>query len=442
MKQKTTAPAAPDNAPATERPRIWDHPIGFWFIFWGELAERASFYGVQAILALYLNERLGFSESDASGVVAYFNAAVYILPLLGGYLADHYFGKYRTIVAFSLPYIVGQFLLGIESLSVLYVALALLAMGSGVIKPNISPLMGMTYDQKRPGQVQLRAHAFAMFYFSINVGATISTFGVPEISQRLDYSTAFMFPAALMVFALGFFALGKRFYAVETISRAPVTPEHRRQQWQTLKRILGLFIVVSFFWTVFYQSPSTWTFFAKNYLDLNFLGWEMGPAQVQAFNPLLILVLIPVMSVVWRVLARAGWDLRPTDRMLVGFVLTLFTSVIMTIAGYVASPTEKISVLWELVAYFLITVAEICISVEGLKLAFTGAPDAMKSFVTGCWLGAVFLGNMLNTQIVRLYEDVLSPGPYFALLAVMMVPVTLVFLWVAQRFNRVDAGQV
>src|SRR5947209_10894407 len=110
------------------------HPAGFWFIFWGEFAERASFYGMKAILTLYMIDILGFGKSNASTIMSLFMAGAYFLPLLGGYLADNFFGKYWTIVGFSLPYILGHVIIGYEDRTFLFIALVLLAMGSGTIK--------------------------------------------------------------------------------------------------------------------------------------------------------------------------------------------------------------------------------------------------------------------------------------------------------------------
>lgn len=421
--------------PEQQRSSLWDHPAGFWFIFWGELAERASYYGMRAILALYLAERLGFTKSGASAVVSYFIAAVYFLPLVGGFLADRFFGKYWTIIGFSLPYILGHVILGIESRPYMYTALALLAMGSGVIKPNISPLMGLTYDQQRPGQTRLRSDAFAMFYAAINIGAAISSWIMPLLRVHYGYSVAFLFPAALMVVAFAFFAAGKPFYAVEAIGRASLTSAQRRQQWKVLGRLVGLFVVVSFFWAVFDQSPTTWTFFAKDHLDLHFFGHAIQPDQLQAINPLLILALLPVVTATWRLLARAGIELHATDKMLVGFVLTASTMAIMTIAAYRAGETGRVSVHWETAAYVLVTAAEICISVVGLEFAFAVAPAAMKSIITAVWLLAVFAGDLLNAQIAPLYET-LGPARYFLLLTLAMLPVTAAFVVIASRFKR------
>src|SRR5262249_23290928 len=144
----------------------------------------------------------------------------------------------------------------------LYTAMVLLATGSGVIKPNISTLMGMTYDQQRPGQEQTRSEAFAMFYGAINIGAALSTLVMPILRERFGYFIAFLFPAALMVGAFSIFAAGKPFYAPEVIRRTRKTPEERAQQWAILGELFALFFLVMFFWAIFDQSASTWIFFA------------------------------------------------------------------------------------------------------------------------------------------------------------------------------------
>jgi len=492
------APAVPPpDARAVEKASIFNHPIGFWFFFWGEFAERSCYYGMRAILLLYMVERLGFSDGKASGVISYFIAACYLLPLAGGFVADNYLGKYRTIVGFSVPYVLGQLLLGFENLQsvdLLLLALALLAGGSGVIKPNISTLMGLTYDQKRPGQTKLRSDAFAMFYFSINVGAALSSFAVPTLrdlatewsgSRAHGYAVAFRFPAVLMVLALATFALGKRFYAVEEIRKVRLTPEQKHERraarrhtlglllaalgrlasadWPSaqerfrqcffsipedvrdrlavLGRIFGLFFVVMFFWSIFDQSTNTWTLFARDHLVLDLFGWKVAPDAIQGLNPVLIILLLPPITILWHLLARLGLELRPTDKMLIGFVLTAFTMGIMAVAGYLAGPEGRISILWEVVPYILITIAEICISVVGLELAFAAAPPTMKSFITACWLLTVFFGDMLNAQVTPWYDQAvfgfdLTPGRYFLLFALLMIPVTLAFALVARRFNR------
>lgn len=428
----------------TQPPRtgLTAHPIGFWFFFWGEFAERCSYYGMRAILLLYMIDALGFEKGKASEWMHIFMAAVYFTPLLGGWIADRFFGKYWTIVGFSLPYILGHVILGFENVPCLVIALSLLAMGSGVIKPNISTLMGLTYDQQRPGQDRLRGDAFAMFYFAVNIGAFLSSMAMPRIRNDYGYSWAFMFPAALMVIAFALFAAGKPFYARETVGKANEKQDDDGvTKWDVLGRILGLFAVVAFFWLVFDQSVSTLTLFAKEHLDLTMriFGAEIytfTPDQVQSFNPMLILILLPVITYSYRLLPKIGLNPRPTDKMFVGFVLTGATAAIMSLAGYLAGD-GTVSIWWEICAYIIVTIAEILISVTGLELAFTAAPKSMKGFVTGCWLAAVGFANVAAIFIAPLYsEPWMTPAKYFGGTALAAIPVCIAFYWVAKRFNE------
>jgi dipeptide/tripeptide permease len=599
----TAAASAPQSAQK-------GHPIGFWFFFWGEFAERSSYYGMRAILTLYMTQRLGVAEEDGATFMSLFIAGCYLLPLLGGYVADNFFGKYWTIVGFSAPYVIGQYIVGIENTYVVLVALALLAMGSGVIKPNISTLMGLTYDEQRPGQEQLRSNAFSWFYLAINIGALISQIGVPWLRSHHGYGTAFLFPAGLMAVALIVFAAGKRFYAKEvlhikvvgtsgenmpdgrTLTGVPikysvVTPEEkaadRALRWQTLQRIGSLFFLVMFFWAIFDQSASTWIYFANTYMDLHLFGIEVNADQIQFVNALFIVTLLPVSVFVFNRLAKMGFKIRPTDKMVVGFLLTATSMAILAVAGFLAGkkqdavkitlkegelivppmkgnfkeanlaaasfgdvrvaatdgkfdekkkkwelsnaaitfqdgsllaikngridfdtsrglfskavfapagvlepkfetgeygvgsdllvigennkteikkgakqeapeekeppivtlektswvpPAERVTAWWEILAYFVITLSEILISVTGLELAFVAAPPSMKSFVTACWLVTVGLANLfINAPITRLYSH-MDPGPYFSMLAAALGVVTVIFIPLAIRFNR------
>lgn len=456
------------------------HPKGFWFIFWGELAERCSYYGMRAILALYMTDLLGFTKGEAGMAMSIFIGACYYLPLIGGWVADNYLGKYWTIVIFSIPYILGHFVLGIESVPFMVTALALLAMGTGVTKPNISSLMGMTYDQQRPGDEALRSDAFGIFYMAINIGATISQFAMPYIRTEYSYKIAFMFPAILMVIAFFFFAAGKKLYAVEKVMKAEdLSAEQRHNRdlikvlivlvgaifaaatfagikfpdyskWvgligfvafviamvKVLGRLGGIFSLVTFFWAIFDQSASTWIFFAQKDFNLEVFGKHIEPDSIQAVNGFLIIILVPTFAVLWRVLAKRNLMTRATDRMLLGFGLTASTMLVMGLAGFVAMTGVKVNILWQVVAYIVLTCAEVCISVVGLELSFAAAEKHMKSVVTACWLLCVAIANLcINAPITQLY-DTMAPGWYFSMLTVMMVPAGVIFAIIARPFNE------
>ena len=268
-----------------------------------------------------------------------FKMACYFLPLLGGWLADRYFGKYWTIVGFSVPYVIGQLLVGIETDWIVMIALASCAMGSGVIKPNISALMGQTYDQQRPGNEPLRGRAFLWFYFAVNIGALLSLFALPAIRNMYGYQAAFLVPAAFMTVALLIFAIGKKHYAVETVGPAPpMTPEERADQWQTLGRLFGVFFLVIFFWVVYEHNDTQWTFFARDHIDLKKPSWvpaffeakdqegkpngQVAPDQFQFINALCVLLFIMFFQWFWKKVDPTGKRVPQTTKVLIGFLFT------------------------------------------------------------------------------------------------------------------------
>jgi POT family proton-dependent oligopeptide transporter len=484
---------------------LGNHPTGFWFIFWGEFAERCSFYGMRAILAVYMADTLGFGKGNAGMYFSFFTGACYLLPLVGGWVADNYFGKFNTIVWFSLPYILGHVVLGFENPICLFIALLLLAMGAGVTKPNISTLMGLTYDQKRPGQDSLRTQAFSIFYMSINIGAAISQFSIPPIKEAYGYWVAFLFPAALMAVAFVFFAAGKRFYAVEKIERKSFSVEDRADMKRVLRKICPVFLTVMFFWSIFDQSASTWIFFGDMYqndLYLPLIG-KITPERIQFFNPVFIVLFLPLVAYIWSALEKRNIRVKPTTKLMAGFFLTGMCMLIMAYPGFTSGPLEtpyvvlsasseaaakkqieeklpawrdavnvitaaanpqagpqivatsachsyagkkiyvqeqnRTSLWWQGLIYLILTIAEILISVTGLEMAFVVAPQRMKGFVTSLWLLTVFLANTFLNAPLSQIYPSMQPGSYFLMLSGMMAFVMLVFYFIARDYNRMVA---
>lgn len=413
------------------------HPHGFWFIFWGELAERASYYGMRTLLLLYMVDKLGFTDANSSTVVSSFIAACYILPIVGGYIADRWLGKFKTIIYFAIPYIAGHIILGTFNTEVgLFTALALLAGGSGTIKPNISTLMGLMYQKQ--GKGHLLTQAFSWFYMAINIGAASTQLSLPFIRDHYGYSVAFMAPTLLMVVSLGIFFMGKKHYPAEDVrayERIAKPPEQRKEEWTTVIRLSGLFVLIVFFWSIFDQAASTWTLFARDYLNLETPFGRIAPDAIQGLNPVLIVLMTPAFAWLWYKLdKKAGGRLASPRKMMIGFVLVSACMAVMTIAGMLAQQS-KISILWEVGAYILVTMGELCISVIGLQLAFEEAPEHMKSRITAIWLATTFLGNLLAGLFARVYTKV-TPYEYFGGMTVMMVMVTIAFYFVGKRFNH------
>ncbi len=470
------------------------HPIAIWFFFWGEFAERCSYYGMRAILPLYLTTKLGLPDEKASQWYYLFKMGCYFLPLLGGWLADRYLGKYWTIVGFSVPYVIAQLLIGIENDWVVMLALALCAMGSGVIKPNISALMGLTYDQQRPGNGPLRASAFLWFYFAVNVGALISLFALPLIRDDYGYQVAFLVPAGFMAVALAIFALGKSYYATETVGPPPpMTAEQRAEQQRTITRLLGVFGLTIFFWVVYEHNDTQWTFFARDYINRWMPDWaptwlrggkRLAADQFQFINALCVLLMIVFFQWFWKRVDPTGKRVPHTTKILLGFVFTGAGPAIMALAAAsaanaapavtaaaekaavatfdtqtsvgaaaFASPAvvvattaeaagdrEKVSMLWIVAAYVLLTLGEVLLYGTMLDLSYAYAPARMKGFITACFLVTNALGNLINSQYASTYNTVMSPQVFFALDAAMCVGAAIAFFFVGRQFNRSNAA--
>lgn len=418
------------------------HPKGFWFVFWGELAERASFYGMKALLVLYMIDELSYSDANSATVASIFTAVAYITPIIGGYVADRWLGKFRTIIYFAVPYIMGHIVLGTFTNEVgLYTALLLLAGGSGSIKPNISTLMGLMYEKE--GKTHLMSQAFSWYYMAINIGAASTMTTLPFIRDHYGYAPAFMAPTVLMVVALAIFYVGKKYYPAEDARarfKEEKTAEQKREERQVLARLSGFFFLIVFFWSIFDQSYSTWTLFARDYMNLEptlpLLGQvRIPPDAIQGINAILIIVLTPLFAWIW---SRTDRDeahrLASPKKMLIGFFLVILCMGVMTAAG-IQAQTAKVSILWEVLAYVLVTMAELCISVVGLQLAFEEAPDRMKSVITGIWWFTVFLGDMLASWFSRIYTQT-TPAFYFGMMTAMIVVVTILFYFVGRRFEQ------
>jgi POT family proton-dependent oligopeptide transporter len=440
------------------------HPVALRYFFWGEFAERSSYYGMRAILFLYLTRALHFSDTEAGPIYSTFKMACYFLPLLGGYVADRWLGRYWTIVGFSVPYVLGHFILGFENQTALIIALALLAGGSGVIKPNISTLMGQTYDQQRPGQERLRSAAFLWFYFSINIGALLSQLAMPELRDHFGYAIAFQFPAWLMVVSLAVFAAGKRHYAVETTQYRALTPDERKLQWQTLGQLFGIFALIVLYWVGYEHNDTLWIAFIRDYVELPSPPWSdkpIAPDQLQFLNALFVIILVPTFNVLFARLDPEVKVFTPMRKVLAGFLLTAAAVGIMAMAGFLAQghtqmvpdgnkmlevSTVKVSVWWPALAYIVLTFGEVLLYGTMLELAYTAAPKSMKGFVTACFLLTNTLANFINIGWTPFYggslEDAVSqrgplpPGEFFAVTAGFVVLAAASFIFVGKRFER------
>ncbi|MEI6791316.1 MAG: MFS transporter [Myxococcaceae bacterium] len=458
-------------------------PAGVRYIVGNEGCERFSYYGMTAILYTYVVALHG-SEDFATSVVHLFASGVYAFPLIGAVVADRLLGKYHTILWFSLVYCLGHFVLSMTegSMSGLYLGLALIAFGSGGIKPCVSANLG---DQFGKSNWHLITKVYQLFYFMINFGSFFATLLIPLTQKYFGWRVAFGIPGILMFIAtvifwmgrhkfvhvpakpggtlglldtlssvLFFMGIGALFFKSIAVSLAclmtglilfqirqnkvqddgflavsiagildwfrgllfqmtnrglvfqtagssgtkssGVSYESTlRQQFSeeaiegtvAVLRIMSIFLFVSVFWALFDQHGSSWIRQAQM-MNLRVGNFELLASQIQSLNPILVMILIPIMS-------KFLGNYKPLLKMSLGMAMGSVAFVTVAMIQHELDMGIKLHVIWQLLPYTLITLAEVLVSVTGLEFAYTQAPKRMKSTVMGFWLLSVAFGNML-----------------------------------------------
>jgi POT family proton-dependent oligopeptide transporter len=494
-------------------------PPGIPYIIGNEAAERFSFYGMKAILYLYLTRYIVdaagnsaiYGKEDATALLHLFVAAAYLFPIIGGPLADFYLGKYRVILWLSWAYCLGHLSLAmIDGRNGLWLGLGLIAIGAGGIKPCVSSHVG---DQFGRSNQHLMSRVFRWFYFVINVGAFTSMAMIPRtrdiflspkngeaylyflpnawqdalfphFTPALAHHIAFGLPGILMLVATFVFWLGRNKYVhvppsrdefmseLEPIfGRFPIlryfppmifvaiflNPENRR----AILKLIPLFLFIVIFWALFDQTMSTWVEQATHMEPTVFRWgtwkWTMLPDETQTFNPMFVLLFIPLFDLLLFPAVSKVFTLTPLRRVSIGLFLA---ALAFAASAFIQMEIDQVGpsgehfqpwIMWLVVPYAIITSAEILVSTTCLEFSYTQAPNRLKSIVMSLYLMSVFGGNLLtsviNKMIIR--EDgssMLKGSSYYWFFAGMMLIAALAFipyamLYRESRFIQGDNGE-
>jgi POT family proton-dependent oligopeptide transporter len=377
------------------------YPPGIPYIIANEAAERFSFYGMKAALAVFLANYLGilggdnYSETKATVVVSWFNIAVYLTPLLGALIADAFFGKYRTIMTLSVVYCLGHLclaLMGIGGFVQLWLlaGLGLISLGAGGIKPCVSAHVGDQFGNKNQ---HLITKIFNIFYFSINFGAVISNLLIPWILKWYGPHLAFGIPGILMALATIFFWMGREKFAHIPAKGSPFLKElFSKEGLSVIGKLAPLVVFIGAFWCLFDQTQSRLVFQAER-MDREIFGVEILPSQVQAANPFMILILIPLFTFVIYPLVEKVIKLTPLRKIGTGLALMVLSFVVFSLSQEAIDRGEMPHVGWQIFGYLILTSAEVMVSIVGLEFFYTQAPKKMKSLMMAIFLSSVSLGN-------------------------------------------------
>ena len=391
-------------------------PGGVPFIVGNEAAERFSFYGMKTILVVFMTQYLMsasgqcafMSEAEARENLAWFTASAYFFPVIGAIIADAILGKYLTIMLLSWVYCLGHLALALmdmppaaleasfEPKTWMLIGLFLIAVGSGGIKPCVSAHVG---DQFGAGNNHLLSKVFGWFYFSINFGSFFSTLLTPWLLKWHGPGWAFGVPGVLMFVATVVFWMGRhRFVHVQPRGFAFIRETFSGDGLRTILKLIPVYLFISVFWSLYDQTGGAWVLQAGR-MDREFLGVEWLESQVQAINPLLILAFIPLFSYVIYPAISKVFPLTPIRRISIGLFITVAA---FGLSGLIESWIDQgltPNIRWQLLAYVIITAAEVMVSITALEFSYTQAPPQMKSFVMSLFLLTVSVGNVFTAIV-------------------------------------------
>ncbi|MGD0573400.1 MAG: POT family MFS transporter [Sedimentisphaerales bacterium] len=422
-------------------------PPGIPYIVGNEAAERFSYYGMNSILVIFMTQYLMNTQgrpdhmTDAQADAWYhtFVSAIYFLPILGAFLADAVFGKYLIVLILSVVYCFGHFALAMNDTRLgLVLGLGLIALGAGGIKPCVSANVG---DQFGAANQHLMPRMFNWFYFSINLGSAFSTILIPELLDRVGPRIAFGVPGIAMLIATVVFWMGRRkFVHIPPAGLGNYTRE--LFQRENLKALLNLLILVPFaamFWSLWQQNFSSWVVQSEK-MDRHLFGIDWLPAQIQTVNPVFILIMLPLFSyVIYPTVARFV-KVTPLRRFGAGLWAVIVSFLIVGWIQTRIDAGQQPHILWQILAFVVLTAGEVMLSVTHLEFAYTQAPKKMKSLVMCTYLGSIALGNVFTAGVNFFIQNPdgslkLTGASYFFFFVKVMLVTAVLFLFVS-RFYR------
>jgi POT family proton-dependent oligopeptide transporter len=403
------------------------HPKGLYVLFATEMWERFGFYTMVAMFTLYLrdaNEGFGFSAAQASTLYANYQMFVYASPLLGGWLADKFLGYRRAVMIGALFFMAGYLMLYVHSLPVVYAALALLVIGNGLFKPNVSTMVGNLY----PDGSRLKDRAYNLFYMGINIGAFLAPVSATIMQAKFGFRPGFAVAAIGMVLSLSILwrfkheVEGKKKAARDAVQVADsaavavdAPPEGISRQrlmeavpeWKRIGALIVIFLVVIVFWMVFHQNGTTITYWS----DEN-TAWSVRGIISNSINPgWVILLTVPLIGF-WRWLDKRGKEPSTPTKMAFGMAMTSLAFFVFFLAARSGEATVtgnniyayKVSPAWLIAAYGVLTLGELMLSPMGLSLVSKVAPVRWRGLLMGGWFFATAMGNKL-TQIAVFWTE-------------------------------------
>ena len=394
--------------------QFFGHPRGLSTLFFTEMWERFSYYGMRGFLILYMTKALGFTDQHAGLAYGNYVSSVWLTPIIGGFIADRWLGQYRSVLIGGIIIALGHFTLAFHPLPFLYVGLTLIVLGTGLLKPNISTIVGSLYE---PGD-ERRDAGFSIFYMGINLGAFLGPLIAGKLAQGVDWHLGFACAGVGMVFGLIQYVLGRRHLqpgidrldaqrrarlAAQTAGGAPQSPL-TTDDWRRISAVVVLFVFASLFWGAYEQAGSTLNLFADRYVHLELLGITLYASWFVSIQAAFVILLSPIFAWLWVKLGPRQPSSPAKFALALVFVGAAF--VLLIPAGSLAQSGVKVSPLWLVAAYFIQELGELCLSPVGLSLVTKLAPVRFVSLVMGIFFLSNAAGNWLAGWSARFISAV------------------------------------
>jgi POT family proton-dependent oligopeptide transporter len=458
------------------------------FIIGNEAAERFSFYGMRSILVTFLVAQFfnplkiagiqNHAEALANEQTHFFVALAYFMPMLGGIAADWFFGKYKVILYISLVYCLGNLCLAMytNDLTMFSWGLVLIAVGAGGIKSCVSANVGDQFDASNQ---DLLSKVYGWFYFSINAGSLFSTILIPWVYKNYGAKWAFGIPGILMALATIIFFSGRKMYVrvppkginknnfvfISLYALFHLNKKEKGQSWldvakgpydaervegiKAVYRVMAVFFFALAFWAVWDQNLSEWVLQAGKLdrtINLGFTKFVLLAGQVQTFNPVFLLIFIPIFNYwIYPWFDKMGLKTTPFRRLGFGLVLTALSFAIAAYTQSMVDGGAHPSIWWQIFAYVVLSAAEVLVSITGLEYAYTHAPKSMKSTMTAIWLLVVAVGNVItamvqgniaNHGIFEKYLHGSDNANYYWFWVIFIMAFVVVFIFVAPHMKQ------
>jgi proton-dependent oligopeptide transporter, POT family len=370
------------------------HHIALPYLFFTEMWERFSYYGMRALLVLYLTKYFHFTDLEAGKVYGVYTGLVYLTPIFGGYLSDKFLGSRNSIFIGGICMMIGHLTLAFDSISALYLGLFFLIIGNGFFKPNISTLVGKLYNDREG----LRDSAFTIFYMGINIGGSLGPLFCGYIGEVYGWHYGFSLAAVGMGF--GLFVFYKSLSKLGNLGNSPERPMNvivQKQSKITNIEIKKIFLLVFlaimsiFFWVPYEQMGTSVNLFTDRAVDRNIYSINIPASVFQSVNGFLILFFAPIFAFIWQKLAINKMEPNVPTKFAMGFIFLGISYLILLNS----SSGDKVPVIYLFLYYILLTIGELCVSPVGLSTVTKLAPEKFASSLMGVW----FLSNAISHYI-------------------------------------------